>query len=49
MEWARSKVRGVAMKINYKIKISIPLHVGERNLSDSEYEIKADTIFSALL
>jgi CRISPR-associated protein Csm4 len=31
-----------------RLKFLSPLHVGERNLSDSEYEIKADTIFSAL-
>ncbi|HHT50929.1 MAG TPA: type III-A CRISPR-associated RAMP protein Csm4, partial [Eubacteriaceae bacterium] len=26
-----------------RLKFLSPLHVGERNLSDSEYEIKADT------
>lgn len=31
-----------------KFKFLTPLHIGSKNLSDSEYEIKADTIFSAL-
>jgi CRISPR-associated protein Csm4 len=31
-----------------KLKFLTPLHVGNRNLSDSRYEIKSDTIFSAL-
>lgn len=31
-----------------KLKFLAPLHVGNKSLSDSEYELKADTIFSAL-
>lgn len=31
-----------------KIKFNSPLHVGNKSLSDSEYEMMADTIFSAL-
>ena len=31
-----------------KMKFHSPLHVGNRNLTDSEFTIKADTIFSAL-
>lgn len=31
-----------------KLKFLAPLHIGNRNLSDSQYEIKSDTIFSAL-
>ncbi|MFY9198367.1 MAG: type III-A CRISPR-associated RAMP protein Csm4 [Acutalibacteraceae bacterium] len=31
-----------------KMRFLAPVHIGDKNLSDSEYEIKADTIFSAL-
>lgn len=31
-----------------KMKFQSPIHIGNRSLSDSEYEIMADTIFSAL-
>ncbi len=31
-----------------KLKFSSPIHIGDRSLSDSEFDIKADTIFSAL-
>lgn len=31
-----------------KMKFKTPIHIGSNNLSDSEYEIMADTIFSAL-
>ncbi len=31
-----------------KLKFKTPIHIGNRNLSDSVYDLKADTIFSAL-
>ncbi|NLJ90555.1 MAG: type III-A CRISPR-associated RAMP protein Csm4 [Clostridiales bacterium] len=31
-----------------KMKFKTPIHIGNKNLSDSEFEIMADTIFSAL-
>lgn len=31
-----------------KMKFKTPIHIGDKSLSDSEYEIMADTIFSAL-
>lgn len=31
-----------------RMKFLAPIHIGDRNLSDSNYDIKADTLFSAL-